>query len=314
MAARGVIILLIVTTAPCQALIARRNGCFNPCKRRNGISAVPNLDFRNRISTFDFIHASSLHKSSSSSSYKAHLLASSSSSDEAKEPLNIIYTIQVIIGQALLIPIAFIFASVLHTPTYGLEVPENNDFIVQGIVATTPLLAMAASLDSLEKYSSELQGVTRASLRSVLYLFGKSRKIFIAIFVSLLISIAAGFGEEIMFRGVLLTQVLSFLQSQSSAAPWLDVAWISGIHIDEWIAILISSILFGAVHLITFTYAAIATIAGVYFGYLEVSHDHSLAVPIVTHSLYDFVALLYAHFVVTNMTNKERQDLMKENE
>jgi membrane protease YdiL (CAAX protease family) len=297
---------LLVVISPCKAFIARRNYCFISSPFRNSVHVVPYLDFNRWISPTDTIHERQLRK------FKAKLLyTGSSSSDDSNETETVMYSVQVIVGQAFLIPLAFIFAAVLRIP-FDFPVLDNPDIILEGVVATIPLLAMTVSLDFLEKYSPDLQGVTKASLRSVFYLLGKSRKIFAAIMVSLLLSLAAGFGEEFLFRGVLFTQILSSLRNQSPMLPWLNAPWISGIHVDEWITIIFSSILFGAVHVITFSYATIATIAGIYFGYLQVSHDHSLSVPIIAHSLYDFVAILYAHLVVSNMTPKEQQDLLKE--
>ena len=87
-----------------------------------------------------------------------------------------------------------------------------------------------------------------------------------------LISLVAGLGEEMLFRGVV----------QGVSDRWLGVGW----------GLLIGSVLFGLVHLITPTYAVLATLCGVYFGVLVMLTDNLLAV-IVPHALYDFVALLY---------------------
>ena len=86
------------------------------------------------------------------------------------------------------------------------------------------------------------------------------------------IAIVAGVGEEMLFRGIL----------QGMAARWLGPA--SGLAI--------ASIAFGLMHLITPTYAALATACGAYFGVLFLLTDNLLVV-IVPHALYDFVALAY---------------------
>ena len=77
------------------------------------------------------------------------------------------------------------------------------------------------------------------------------------------ISIAAGLGEEVLFRGV--------LQSR--------------IHLVG------ASLLFGALHCITPTYLVFATLMGLYLGRLF-EHWNSLLIPIIVHALYDAVALL----------------------
>jgi membrane protease YdiL (CAAX protease family) len=87
-----------------------------------------------------------------------------------------------------------------------------------------------------------------------------------------LISVSAGVGEEMLFRGFL----------QGLLGHWLGV----------WAGVLAASVLFGLLHLITVTYALLAALIGLYLGWLQLTCDNLLAV-IVTHALYDFLALLY---------------------
>ncbi len=83
----------------------------------------------------------------------------------------------------------------------------------------------------------------------------------------LLLSGAAGIGEEILFRGVL-QDLLG----------------------DGYRGILLASILFGLLHALTATYFALATLIGIYFGWLYVE-TNNLFVPIVVHWAYDTIAL-----------------------
>jgi membrane protease YdiL (CAAX protease family) len=87
-----------------------------------------------------------------------------------------------------------------------------------------------------------------------------------------LISICAGVSEEALFRG----GIQGGLAERVGAGPALALA----------------SLAFGAVHLITWTYAIIATFIGVYLGLLWVWTGNLFA-PMVTHALYDFLALVY---------------------
>jgi hypothetical protein len=87
-----------------------------------------------------------------------------------------------------------------------------------------------------------------------------------------LISLAAGVGEELMFRGVLQT-------------------WLAQSTGNTWLAVVVAAALFGAAHPISLTYAAVAALIGVYLGWLFVASGNLLA-PIVTHAAYDFVALV----------------------
>lgn len=86
------------------------------------------------------------------------------------------------------------------------------------------------------------------------------------------ISIAAGLGEEVFFRGLI-------------QAGLIDT-------VGAWPAVLIASLAFGLVHFITPTYVLLAGLIGVYLGWLQLVTGNLLA-PIVAHALYDFLALLY---------------------
>jgi uncharacterized protein len=85
-----------------------------------------------------------------------------------------------------------------------------------------------------------------------------------------LVALLAGVGEEALFRGV----------AQAALGAWLPA----------WTAVLAASLLFGVAHWVTPLYAALATIVGVYLGALYLVSGNLLA-PIVTHALYDLVAL-----------------------
>ena len=90
------------------------------------------------------------------------------------------------------------------------------------------------------------------------------------------ISLAAGLGEELLFRGLL----------QSGLTNWL------GGDTGMWIALALASVLFGVCHWLDSTYAVLATLAGAYFGLLLIATD-TLWAPIAAHATYDFLALLY---------------------
>ncbi|MCA9260393.1 MAG: CPBP family intramembrane metalloprotease [Planctomycetales bacterium] len=134
--------------------------------------------------------------------------------------------------------------------------------LVTGIVATGPLLVALAALAT-----SRLKPVAR--LRdAAIGLFGD--------FVVdapqpalALLSLAAGVGEETLFRGAL--------------QPWAVAAWGSG---WGWAVV---SLAFGALHAASVSYVAMATLMGAYLGWL--SSTHGLAAAIVAHALYDWAAL-----------------------
>jgi membrane protease YdiL (CAAX protease family) len=86
------------------------------------------------------------------------------------------------------------------------------------------------------------------------------------------ISILAGLGEEMLFRGVL-------------------QGWMSH-RLGPWQGVILASILFGIMHAVTLVYAVLATCMGAYLGWLWLETDN-LLVPVVAHAVYDFVVLLY---------------------
>jgi membrane protease YdiL (CAAX protease family) len=87
-----------------------------------------------------------------------------------------------------------------------------------------------------------------------------------------LISTVAGIGEELLFRGVV----------QPLLAAWLGT--VAGV--------IIASTIFGLLHAVTPTYAILATAVGIYLGGLALVTGNLLG-PIIAHSLYDFIALVY---------------------
>jgi hypothetical protein len=86
------------------------------------------------------------------------------------------------------------------------------------------------------------------------------------------ISALAGIGEELLFRGVL----------QQVLGEWTGAT----------AAVAVTSVVFGLAHLITPLYGVLAALVSVYLGWLFLQYEN-LAVPMVTHGLYDFVALWY---------------------
>jgi membrane protease YdiL (CAAX protease family) len=88
----------------------------------------------------------------------------------------------------------------------------------------------------------------------------------------LLVSVLAGVGEELLFRGVL--------------QPALAVP------LGPWWALLAASLVFGLVHALSVSYAVFATLMGLWLGALWIASGN-LLVPIVAHAAYDFLTLVY---------------------
>jgi membrane protease YdiL (CAAX protease family) len=87
-----------------------------------------------------------------------------------------------------------------------------------------------------------------------------------------LVSLSAGVGEEMLFRGVV----------QASLGAWLGVP----------LGLVLASMLFGLFHPISVTYMILAMILGLYLGLVMILGGNLLIVMLV-HALYDFAALSY---------------------
>jgi uncharacterized protein len=88
----------------------------------------------------------------------------------------------------------------------------------------------------------------------------------------LAISVLAGVSEEAFFRGAI----------QGGLADRVNWA----------VALILASSLFGACHLLSWTYGIIAALLGAYLGLLWI-WTGNLLTPIITHAVYDFAALVY---------------------
>jgi membrane protease YdiL (CAAX protease family) len=88
-----------------------------------------------------------------------------------------------------------------------------------------------------------------------------------------LVAVAAGVGEEMLFRGFLQASFCAWLGS----APW---------------GLAISSLLFGLLHPISITYIVIAGLIGFYLGEVWLLNGNLLTV-MVAHAVYDCAALGY---------------------
>ena len=102
----------------------------------------------------------------------------------------------------------------------------------------------------------------------------------------IVLSVCAGIGEEVAFRGCLLPW-LTALEDPSFVNPY-DVGDTFLLAEPSMLmaAILFSSIAFGLLHPITKLYVFVATLMGMFFAVLMIATD-SLLVPIVTHIVYD---------------------------
>jgi uncharacterized protein len=99
-----------------------------------------------------------------------------------------------------------------------------------------------------------------------------------------LVSLSAGVGEEMLFRGVLQASITGWLQSSTGA--WWGVPCGVGL----------AGILFGVCHPISLPYAVGAAILGLYLGTTWILTNNLLTV-MITHALFFFAALCYLLYV-----------------
>lgn len=150
-----------------------------------------------------------------------------------------------------------------RSPFHQLEL--RWDAVPWGIVATGPLIL--SLIWGLRSGWGPLRRVLRAVDELIVPLFARC-----SVFDFAVISLAAGIGEEVFFRGLI--------------QPALgDVA-------GPVAGLFITSAIFGLAHLITPTYAVLAGVIGLYLGSLVLAFEN-LFIVILAHALYDFVALLY---------------------
>lgn len=143
----------------------------------------------------------------------------------------------------------------------------GRDVTVGSLAAVLPAALFILSLSPQARRISWI-GSLQKTLLSLQGIFSQAR-----ILDLVAISLIAGIAEEMLFRGVIQTQL----------------------------GILPASILFGLAHLITPTYAVIATIMGIYIGILYQVFD-SLLIPIQLHFIYDLFALLYLRYHAPTVT------------
>mmetsp|Transcript_9924 Transcript_9924/g.14044 ORF Transcript_9924/g.14044 Transcript_9924/m.14044 type:complete len:129 (+) Transcript_9924:1-387(+) len=121
-------------------------------------------------------------------------------------------------------------------------------------------------------------------------MLGGTRKVALAAYASLAVGLMAGTGEEMLFRGVLQTDLTDRIGVEAS--------------------LLLSSFIFALLHAVTPLYAMIAGAVSLYFGILYNYYDN-LTVPIVCHTVYDFFAIFGAHLTVTRMSEDEQVNVLK---
>lgn len=142
----------------------------------------------------------------------------------------------------------------------------NEQAVVNGILGTLPLCIIFLALNQISSASlQEIRQVLQDTLGPSLI-----NRHWTDLFV---LAAIAGVAEEVLFRGVI--------------QPWLENSW------GLMAGLLISSLIFGLIHAVTFLYFVMATAVSIYLGlYLDYDNTRNLLSPIIIHGLYDFFAFI----------------------
>lgn len=167
-------------------------------------------------------------------------------------------------GLAVIAIIADVFLR-LNFQTYF---QYNNETLIQIVWGLLPLIAGYFVLLALP-----FAGVRQID-RIVRELFGQYMRHW-KLWQIAVVAALAGLGEELFFRGLIQMGFSSIF--------------------DVWLAILLTSLIFGLAHAITPTYCFLAFIISLYLSFLFI-HTGSLLVPIAIHALYDFFVFLFIRF------------------
>lgn len=173
-----------------------------------------------------------------------------------------------------IVPIALVFESALGLAGWAIcawqSVPLASRLVVSGevllrsVIASAPMFALLAYITRsrwkpLVDLRTQVEQLVGELFRGVSWL-GLAA-----------VAIAAGAGEELLFRGAL----------QPLAERWWGPA----------AGLVAVSLLFGVVHAVSPAYFFFATIVGFYLGWLAAWFD-DLVAPIAVHAAYDFAALM----------------------
>lgn len=166
--------------------------------------------------------------------------------------------------EAALIPAAWLLGTWLGVPPLA-QFCWSPAGLAWGVLATVPLVAAALATRRMQL----------APLRRIWWFVERQMRPLFRTWSwtqLVLVSAGAGIGEELLFRGV--------IQAALDERVGLPLA------------VLLTSLLFGALHALTWTYAAFAALVSIYLAGLWYATGNLLA-PMTAHGLYDFLLLAY---------------------
>ncbi|MCD0458813.1 CPBP family intramembrane glutamic endopeptidase [Roseiconus lacunae] len=166
-----------------------------------------------------------------------------------------------------------------------------------GIVASVPMLIVVYALLQIPHRSIDaIKRLSDAPTMKAILSFSYPELI--------VLSICAGIGEELAFRGCLLPWFTAIDDPSASIINPYDVGDGFAVALPSLLiaAIIFSSVAFGLLHPITKLYVVIASLMGVYFAMLLIVTE-SLLIPIVAHAAFDAI-----QFVIAKNSDEEEKD------
>jgi len=165
-------------------------------------------------------------------------------------------------AEGLLIPLALGLAWLLgQSPWDDFRWPLGT--LLLAIAFTAPLIALLGLFTALgPRWFRELENIVRPAVDALFRGQGRAAVI--------LAALLAGFGEELLFRGVL-------------------QAWLAD-GLGPWIGLGLASVVFGFMHAVSPAYFVVATVMGLYLGALY-HFTGNLVLASLVHAIYDWIAI-----------------------
>ncbi|KAK4534424.1 hypothetical protein CDCA_CDCA01G0449 [Cyanidium caldarium] len=168
--------------------------------------------------------------------------------------------------EAALFPLAMLLSRLFSVSLFSGTVWTDAVAIRDGVLLTAPFAAIFLSLGIVPLEA--IQRLQRLTELATMRVFGRRNVIEVLLFC-----IAAGFGEEALFRGLLQGGLLQ----KFGNLP---------------LAMALSAVAFGAAHAATPAYFFLSAMAGAFFSWEYEFLQHNLVGPSVTHALYDWITVL----------------------
>lgn len=169
-----------------------------------------------------------------------------------------------LVAEALLIPLALGLAVILGQAPWA-EFRWSAGTLLLAVAATVPLIGGLSLFGACGPvWFRELESLVRPAVEMLFRERGRA--------MIILAAALAGFGEELLFRGVL---------QASLVGP-----------IGPWPAVVLAAVVFGLLHAVSRAYFVVATIMGLYLGALYQLTGNLLLASLV-HALYDWFAIEY---------------------